>query len=115
MRQGSGLNITAVAGQWISISCQVGDAWTPSMVWGLGGCEGAQREKVTVCGGRLMSVSAVNQGSLLVCTRSSGVGVFLLQKMNKSVLQSVGLFLLQQDICCYPFPEHLCGCLRMHA
>lgn len=60
MRQGSGLNITAVAGQWISIRSQVGDAWTPSMVGSLGGCEGAQREKVTVCGGRLMNGSAVN-------------------------------------------------------
>lgn len=46
--------------QWISISSEVGDAWTTSMLRSFGGCEGAQREKVTVCGGRLMSVSAVN-------------------------------------------------------
>lgn len=46
-------------------------------------------------GGRLMSVSAVSWGSLLVCTRSSRAGVFFLQKMNKSVLRGVaGLFLL---------------------
>lgn len=40
-----------MVGQWISISSQVGDAWTPSLMGTLGGCEGAQREKVTVGGG----------------------------------------------------------------
>lgn len=60
MGQGSGLNIAVVAGKWINISSQVGDAWTPSMLGSLGACDGAQREKVAVCGGRLMSVSAVN-------------------------------------------------------
>lgn len=60
MRQGSGLNVAVVAGQWKGISSQAGDALGPSMMGSLGGCEGAQREKVTVCGDRLMSVSAVN-------------------------------------------------------
>lgn len=87
----------------------------PSLMGTLGGCEGAQREKVTVGEGsrpwgQVGECQCCELGqfvSLHKKQKSWCIFFFFLQKMNKSVLQgSAGLFLLQQaGHLLLPFPK----------